>query len=52
MTPGLANAETAPEVADILADVGRLGMTLQASEGKVRFRPRSVMPEHEAPTNA
>lgn len=32
-----------PDIAGILADVARRGITLQAHAGKVRFRPRSAM---------
>lgn len=36
-------ASITPDIAGILADVARRGITLQAHAGKVRFRPRSAM---------
>ncbi len=36
-------ASITPDIAGILADVARRGITLQAHVGKVRFRPRSAM---------
>jgi len=32
-----------PDIAAILADVARRGITLQSLDGKLRFRPRSAM---------